>query len=114
MSDALRRSLEALLLQLARASAVGLIDLMVTETALGTHTAPQALPKKTNGHRMSSESSMQRAKITGDLLACKLMVQSSISLAHVTSLRTKPAYFWSVAPATSCAARQDVRVTWNP
>ena len=63
--EALRRSLHALLLQLAQASAVGLIDLKVAESAVNTPEAQQAAQIKGSGHDRSLESCMEQAKLTG-------------------------------------------------
>ena len=63
--DGLSRSLRALLLQLARASSIGLIDLKVAESAVSDHAALQAPQTKTNGIAASLESRMQQATITG-------------------------------------------------
>ena len=63
--DAMRRSLRALLLQLAQASAVGLIDMELAESAAAFQEPLQAAQVKTSGQGRSLESRMKQAKITG-------------------------------------------------
>jgi len=78
--DALRRSLQALLQQLAQASSVGLIDLKVADTASGIKTARAAPEDRTNGHDQSLESWMQDAKITGEsCFTCQLVLHAYVS-----------------------------------
>ena len=78
--DALRRSLQALLQQLAQASSVGLIDLKVADTASGIKTAPAAPEDHTDGHDRSLETCMQHTKITGEsCFTCQVILQAYIS-----------------------------------
>ena len=78
--DALRRSLQALLQQLAQASSVGLIDLKVADTASGIKTAHPAPEDQSNSHDQSLESCMQNAKITGEsCFTCQLILHAYVS-----------------------------------
>ena len=74
--DALRRSLRALLLQLAQASSVGLIDLKVAESTLGMREILAMSLKQAGRHGRSCDSCIRPAKITGGLHLCKMRVHS--------------------------------------
>ncbi len=88
--EALRRSLHALLLQLAQASAVGLIDLKVAESAVHTPEPLQASQIKTSGHGRSLESRMEQAKLTGASHLPVLRIHLQMMAHHALSTQYAP------------------------